>query len=105
MKKFASLLLAAAMVLSLAACGNGGSSSSGSSSAAPAGGSSSEVMTEAAGTEKADEAEAPKWDQPAEFEKAMATMDLSDVVEGVEEASFTMIAGFRGMRRASSRTA
>ncbi|GEM_PF-373146 len=90
MKKFASLLLAAAMVLSLAACGNGGSSSSGSSSAAPAGGSSSEVMTEAAGTEKADEAEAPKWDQPAEFEKAMATMDLSDVVEGVEEASFTM---------------
>lgn len=30
------------------------------------------------------------WDQPAEFEKALATMDLSNVIEGVEKKSFTM---------------
>ena len=84
MKKFASLLLAAGMVLSLAACG-GSSSSTGTSSAAPA-----ETQGQEAQDTQGAQEETAKWDQPAEFEKALATMDLSGVVEGVEEKSFTM---------------
>ena len=73
-KRIICLVLAALMVLALAACGS-------SQTAAPA----ASAAPAAASSESAS-----LWDQPAEFEKALATMDLSNVIDGVEEKSFTM---------------
>lgn len=69
-KRILSLLLVAGMVFALAACSSpkGDSSDSG---------------------DNADNTETV-WDQAAEFDKALATMDLSGVVDGTETASLTM---------------
>ncbi len=83
-KRIICLVLAALMVLALAACG----SQSAAPAAAPAA-STAPAAADSAETAEAAE-EAPLWDQEAEFEKALATMDLSNVIDGVEEKSFTM---------------
>ena len=70
-KRILCLVLATLMIMALAACGSSGSSAP-AASAAPA--AQEETL----------------WDQPAEFEKALATMDLSNPVDGCEEATFTM---------------
>lgn len=92
MKKFASLLLAAGMILSLAACGGSSSSATGSSAAGSASQAAPAETKEAMGetAENAGGEEELTWDQKAEFEKALATMDLSGVVDGVEELTLTM---------------
>ncbi len=73
-KRILCLFLAVLMVMALAACGSKEAEKP-AEAAAPA--------AEAASTESL-------WDQPAEFEKALATMDLSNPVDGCEKASFTM---------------
>ncbi|MBO5556999.1 MAG: TRAP transporter substrate-binding protein [Oscillospiraceae bacterium] len=84
-KKVLSFVLAALMILALAACGQ--------QAAAPAANSTSSAPADTQAAAPAADAkteDAPLWDQPAEFEKALATMDLSGVVADVEKASFTM---------------
>lgn len=79
MKMVISIVLAASLAMSLAACGSSSSSKAEASSvpAAPAASAPSQAANS-------------RWDQPAEFDKALATMDLSAKVDGVEAASFTM---------------
>ena len=77
MKKIICFVLATLMILALAACGQ---------SAAPAASAPAAEAPAAEAAEPAAEAAEPAvlWDQPAEFEKALATMDLSGVIADVE---------------------
>lgn len=80
MKTVISIVLAASLAMSLAACGSSSSSKAETSSASvsPAASAPSQAATNA------------RWDQSAEFDKALDTMDLSAKVDGVEATSLTM---------------
>ncbi|MEA4933329.1 MAG: TRAP transporter substrate-binding protein [Lawsonibacter sp.] len=81
-RKIASAILMANMVLSLAACGSTGTSSS----TVPEKSTDSQSKS----TTASSSGNSTIWDQPAEFDKALSTMDLSNVVAGVETAHLTM---------------
>lgn len=91
-KKITGLLLAGCMILFLTACGSGSSESSAPSNAAEETEKKGETEEAGAGEEAegSEKTDAAKWDTDAEFSNALATMDLSAVVDGVDAMSLTM---------------
>lgn len=85
-KKMISLLLAGVMTVALTACGGADSGSSTSAAATQTTG----AVESANGVDRTGGYEANSWDQPSEFDKAMAVMDLTAVVDGCEAKSLTM---------------
>lgn len=85
-KKMISLLLAGVMTVALTACGGSDSGSSTSTAATQTTG----AVESANGVDRTGGYEANSWDQPSEFDKAMAVMDLTAVVDGCEAKSLTM---------------
>ena len=78
MKRITAMILVTGITASLIACGGG---------SAP---EQTKTAAENQVQETEDVGEEVKWDQAAEFEKALATMELGGKVDSVEEAKFTM---------------
>ncbi|MCC8126859.1 MAG: TRAP transporter substrate-binding protein [Clostridiales bacterium] len=89
-RKITGMVLAGSLVLSMTACGSGSSSSGTTSTTAAAAAEASGTETEAAADAAEENSDAAEWDQEAEFEKALATMDLSNVIDGVDSKDLTM---------------